>query len=222
MNRHIDFDQLQDYREGLLSPEEHEKIRAHLEECGSCSEDLAGLSDLMKELAELPEEATPARDLWPQIEWRIGGSEVAREGRPSRQSVTMPLWQLLAASIAVALVSGGAVWTFLAESPQAGGPIMTGPATMALPAGLDAGYEEYERAALELEGILLEAQGILDPETIQVLEGNLMVIDEAIAESKAALSEDPGSRILRRILSDTMRRKVGLLQQAAVAIYANS
>ena len=84
MNRHIDFDQLQDYREGLLSPEEHEKIRAHLEECGSCSEDLAGLSDLMKELAELPEEATPARDLWPQIEWRIGGSEVAREGRPSR------------------------------------------------------------------------------------------------------------------------------------------
>ena len=84
------------------------------------------------------------------------------------------------------------------------------------------GYEEYERAALELEGILLEAQGILDPETIQVLEGNLMVIDEAIAESKAALSEDPGSRILRRILSDTMRRKVGLLQQAAVAIYANS
>jgi hypothetical protein len=222
MKRHVDFDQLQDYREGLLSPDEHEMISVHLGECPTCSENLVGLSDLMNGLAELPEEATPARDLWPQIEWRIGGSEVAQEGQPPRRSVTMPLWQLLAASITVALVSGGAVWTFLAGSPQSSAPFLTGPATMAQPAGLQTGYEDYERAALELEGILAEAQGILDPETIRVLEANLMLIDEAIAESLGALSEDPGSRTLRRILSETMRRKMDLLQQVATVIYANT
>jgi len=222
MTRHIDFDQLQDYREGLISPDEHEKIRVHLGECPTCTQDLVALSELMDGLAELPEEAEPTRDLWPQIEWRIGGAGTAKERGPSRRRVSMQLWQLMAASITVALVSGGAVWAFLAGSPQGGAPLMTGPPTMAQSAGLGTGYEEYDGAVLELEGILEEGRGILDPETILVLEENLMVIDEAIAESRAALSEDPGSRILRRILSETMRRKMDLLHQAATAIHANS
>jgi len=222
MNRHIDFDQLQDYREGLLSPDEHETVRVHLGECSICSEDLAALSDLMDGLAELPVEAEPGRDLWPQIEWRMGGSDGSRDRQPSRQKITVKLWQLMAASITVALISGGAVWAFMAGSSQSNIPFMTGAVSMAQPAGLQSGYEGYDTVLFELEEVLEEGRGILDPETILVLEENLTVIDQAIAESRAALAEDPGSRILRRILSETIRRKMNLLQQVATIIYANS
>jgi len=222
MNKHVDFDQLQDYREKLLSPEEHEEIRVHLEECPACKEDLAALSELMDGLAELPQEAEPSRDLWPQVEWRLSGPAAERERPPSRRMVTMQRWQLLAASITVAMISGGAVWAFLAGTPQGSVPAMTGAPSMAHPASLEAAYAPYDDAVLELEGILDEGREILGPETIQILEENLLIIDRAIAESQEALFQDPGSRVLRRILSETMRRNVDLLQQAAVAIYANS
>lgn len=222
MNKHVDFDQLQDYREDLLSREEHEEIRVHLEECPACKEDLAALSKLMDGLAELPQEAEPSRDLWPQIEWRLSGPGAGRERPPSRRMVTMRPWQLLAASITVAMISGGAVWAFLAGTSQGGVPAMTGAPSMAQPAGLETAYDEYDDAVVELEGILIEGQEILDPETIQLLEENLLILDRAISQSREALSQDPGSKILRRILSETMRRKMDLLQRAAVAIYANS
>ena len=99
---------------------------------------------------------------------------------------------------------------------------MTGAPSMAQLVSLEAAYAPYDDAVLELEGILDEGREILGPETIQILEENLLIIDRAIAESQEALFQDPGSRVLRRILSETMRRKVDLLQQAAVAIYANS
>jgi hypothetical protein len=73
-----------------------------------------------------------------------------------------------------------------------------------------------------LEAILEQGGAVLDPETVRILEENLMVIDQAIAQSKEALVDDPGSRLLRRILTETMRRKVDFLQQAAVEINANT
>ena len=134
----------------------------------------------------------------------------------------MQRWQLLAASITVAMISGGAVWAFLAGTSQESIPVMAGPSSMAQPASLEAAYGPYDEAVLELEGILIEGREILGPETIQLLEENLLIIDRAIAESQEALSQDPGSKILRRILSETMRRKVDLLQRVAVAVYANT
>ena len=67
-----------------------------------------------------------------------------------------------------------------------------------------------------------EGRTVLDPETVRLLEENLAIIDQAIEESRAALAQDPGSGLLRRILTDTMRRKMDFLRQAAVAIYANT
>ncbi len=99
---------------------------------------------------------------------------------------------------------------------------MAGPSSMAQPAGLETAYDEYDDAVVELEGILIEGQEILDPETIRLLEENLLILDRAISQSREALTQDPGSKILRRILSETMRRKMDLLQRAVVAIYSNS
>ena len=57
----------------------------------------------------------------------------------------------------------------------------------------------------------------LDPETVRVVEENLQVIDDAIAEARAALARDPANGYLFRHLDQTLTRKVDLLRRAASA-----
>lgn len=230
MSGHIDFGALQDYREGLLSPEEHERVSAHLEACDSCRGELEGLAELMDGLAGLPREAQPGRDLWPQIEWRIGrrtGQGGTAEDRArSRRQITFQAWQLLAASVAVAVVSGGVVWAVLTGGPQefpsmpvASAPIGENPAQ---PVGWEAALDEYDQAVADLEGVLEMGKEVLDPETVQILEENLQIIDRAIEEAQEALALDPASGALGRFLAENLKRKLDLLRQAATAVYTNS
>ena len=48
-----------------------------------------------------------------------------------------------------------------------------------------------------------------------MIERNLMIIDEAIGSSRAALLADPGNQDLMRKVSSMYAKKVALLQQAA-------
>jgi len=232
MNRHVDFDELQDYREGLLSREQHESIRAHLEDCASCREELEALSELMDGLGELPVEAEPSRDLWPQIEWRLGNGSGVAQPEPEqartlpRRQVTLPAWQLLAAGMALALLSGGAMWAALSGGPQGSvpTPVASAPVRDALvrPVGWETALDEYDEAVADLEDVLELGKDVLDPETIRILEENVQIIDRAIEEAQEALSLDPGSRALGRFLAENLRRKINLLRSAANAVYANS
>jgi hypothetical protein len=230
MNGHLDFDSLQDLREGLLSPDREESVRAHLRECPVCQKEIEALDALVEGLGEIPLEAQPSRDLWPQIEWRIGpdaGSAKAESrGAPgsARRSVTLAAWQLMAASLAMAVISGGAVWVYLTgaaqDSPRAPLPLGESPMAQAVMWGVDLG--DYQQAVTDLEGVLEQGREVLDEETVRILEENLETIDGAIREAQEALSQDPGSRLLRRFLSENYRRKVDLLRHAATAIYANT
>ena len=56
----------------------------------------------------------------------------------------------------------------------------------------------------------------LDPRTAAIIEANLKVIDEAIAQSKAALSQDPASQFLKDQLNGTLDKKLELLRTAAL------
>lgn len=225
MKGHPDFEELQDFREDLLPAERREELQNHLLTCSACRDDLEALSELMDDLAELPLEAEPSRDLWPQIHWRIQGSGSGRRERSARRGITVQAWQLIAAGIVLAVFSGGLVWTFMSATLE--GPDML--ATEAAPpespvafASEYAAYDEYTDATADLEKVVDEGREYLDPETIRVLEENLAIIDRAILASTEALAQDPGSRILRRLLSETMRRKLNLLQQAAEIIVANT
>ncbi len=144
MTRHIDDSLLQDFREGLLDPKDAGEVREHLDACAQCREELAILTELLGDLGDLPVEAQPSRDLWPQIAWRmdgvktqgsapsdveITGAAESREPRPvqsrTRRRFSLPAWQLAAASIALMVISGGTVWAFLSGKTGTGGP--TGP-----------------------------------------------------------------------------------------------
>jgi hypothetical protein len=232
MKRHASFEELQDFQEGLLPPEENEAVRGHVERCSSCRRDLEALSNLLKEMGDLPREAEPSRDLWPQIEWRIGREAGAVRGAegpaPSdvkrRRQITLPAWQLLAASITLALVSGGVVWVALSGGIRDSGPVASVPMdeSLAQPAGWETALDEYHDAVSDLEEVLEVGRDVLDPETVRILEENLQAIDSAINEAQAALAQDPGSKVLRRFLAENLRRKIDLLHRAAAAVYANT
>ncbi|HJU90477.1 MAG TPA: zf-HC2 domain-containing protein [Gemmatimonadaceae bacterium] len=74
----------------------------------------------------------------------------------------------------------------------------------------------YDREINQLQALLRERRGELDPKTVQVIERNLNVIDEAIRQSREALQGDPASRFLNDQLNNALGRKVELLRSAAM------
>ena len=226
MTRHLDEGQLNDFREGLLKSNEREVVQAHLEGCSRCRGELEGLTQLAADMAGLPLEAEPPRDLWPQISWRVEGEKV-REATPvpaekHGRRVSLPAWQFLAASIALMVISGGIVWAFL-----------SGGTTMDLPSGVpvvtsvqsvswEEAYRGYDEAVADLEDVLERGRDILDPETVRVLQESLQAIDLAIEEAGAAVREDPASPVLQRFLAENLRKKMDLLRRAAMAVHANT
>jgi anti-sigma factor RsiW len=73
---------------------------------------------------------------------------------------------------------------------------------------------EYQAAVDDLARVLETRRSSLAPETVATLEHNLAIIDAAIAESRAALVNDPNSRELTDMLSSTYDAKVQLLRRA--------
>jgi len=66
-----------------------------------------------------------------------------------------------------------------------------------------------------LRSVFARNRAQLDPRTAAIIEANLKVIDDAIAQSKAALAQDPASRFLNDQLNSALDKKLELLRTAA-------
>jgi hypothetical protein len=74
----------------------------------------------------------------------------------------------------------------------------------------------FDREVVQLRALLDQRRPNLDSATVALLERNLRIIDQAIAESRAALARDPGSALLNRQLHNALGRKVQVLRTAAL------
>jgi hypothetical protein len=74
----------------------------------------------------------------------------------------------------------------------------------------------YSREIDRLRTIFARTRSQLDPRTAAIIEANLKVIDDAIAQSKAALAQDPASRFLSDQLNSALDKKLELLRTAAL------
>jgi anti-sigma factor RsiW len=217
MERHW-TDRLSEYLDGELGEAEHAEAERHLVGCAECSGVLADLEAVARSAGLLPDEA-PAHDLWPGIRDRLEPRAVPARSRDviplsprGRLLVSIP--QLIAAGLALMVVSGAAVW--IALGGAGAGPASTG-APMALEAqGPDhVVLAAYQPVLAELEAEYEQRRNELDPETIQVVERNLAIIDEAVREARDALAADPGSTFLYGRLAEAMRWRVTVLREAA-------
>lgn len=199
---------LSEYLDGELGNDERVALEAHLATCGQCSSILGELRQVVAHAKSL-EDRPPTKNLWLGIAQQIRRDAVA--DRPAvrrdfrRFSLTVP--QLLAASIALVLLSGGGVWMALKPTNVAEKPL---PGTTITPV---AWTSPTDVAVAELQDALARNESKLDTATVRVVRQNLAVIDRAIAEARTALERDPGNTYLNLHLADTMRRKVELLRR---------
>ncbi len=250
MRDHLSTERLHDLLDGLLSPEEEVRARAHLETCTKCRTEHEALAGLLADLGALRPDARAPGGLWAGIEARItagiavdgstdraGGDETAapevasildlpteRVERRRRFSFTVP--QLAAAAVIVCLVSAGGMWTALSRFGTADrAPVATAapgrePGTVARMAA--SGDVAYDEALLELQTLVDQGRDVLAPETVETLDRSLKAIDDAIADIRGALAKDPSSELLTRMLINQQRTKLRVLRQAAVAMQARS
>lgn len=220
-------DRLSDYLDGEMDRPERERLEEHLASCATCAAVLADLESIASRAAAL-DDIPPSRDLWPEIEARIGGREpevVPLESRragsgPRRFSFTTT--QLAAAAVAFLMIGATAVWTLRnVERVGSDGPavIAEGPGTPAegvvtvADASEAPGDRAMNDAVAELERVYRENRDQLDPETARTVERNLAVIDGAIEEIRSALAEDPSDPFLHSHLARTQQRKLDVLRE---------
>ncbi|MGH7717318.1 MAG: hypothetical protein ACREON_00535, partial [Gemmatimonadaceae bacterium] len=98
-----------------------------------------------------------------------------------------------------------------------GGGIAPG-ATLAAGNGESGGaaLSTYDREITGLRAVVESRSVDLDPATVAIVERNLLLIDAAIAQSRAALERDPGSRFLNQQLDQALAKKVDLLRTVAL------
>ena len=209
-------DRLSEYLDGDLAEAEKAALEAHLIACAACRETLAGLRRIVVRARSL-EDRPPSRDLWSGIAARIGAGSA-----PARRRLTFSVPQLLAAGIALAVLSGGSAWLLHPDSPRVAVTPAQGTVPVATVGSTGASARNYDSAVDDLERILAEGRGRLDSTTVRVLEQNLALIDRAIAQAQRAVAADSANVYLNSHLAETMRRKIDLLRQAAALVSAVS
>jgi anti-sigma factor RsiW len=221
-------DRLSDYLDDEdLSANERNRLTAHLAVCGACREVLADLRQIRAAATALHDDV-PASDLWPEIAAQIQPPVVAqvaafRPRRTSRRfSFTLP--QLVAAGLALMVLSGGAVWLARYGGSQTDfEPIQAQTTEPEL--GLeriDVASGTYDRAIAELERALDRERAQLDPETLRVIDDNLRAIDRAIDDCRRALGSDRANVYLASHLFNAQKRKLAILRRASTLADARS
>jgi hypothetical protein len=228
--------QLSAYLDDELEGSARARVTAHLAGCAECS---ALLADLRAIVSAAPGYAgrTPSRDLWKGIEARLDEPDVISidSARPSARPPARRFgWrELIAASLVMAAVGGGAVYLALRPAVAPGvAPMAAAPDTVlragpdsAPPAGasnVEFAERKYDSAVRDLELMLDAGRSRLDTATVRSVEESLRKIDVAIAEARAAIQRDPSNAYLNRQIAANMRRKLDLLRIATNAIAART
>jgi anti-sigma-K factor RskA len=201
---------LNDYLDGLLPPEKALAVEAELARDPEYRALEQSLRTVMAEAAAMPKAIVPERDLWAEIEVRLN-APVTGGGRMGAS--TRFRYALLAASFAAVFLAG----IFFAQYQQERtppDPIAQGVIGEAEPSELVLVEAEYSQARDLLQHALDESRDRLSAETLGVVDENLVIIGNAIAEIKTALEEDPGNQRLMRSLVAAYDQEVDLLQQA--------
>ncbi|MFC1688535.1 hypothetical protein ACFL07_02620 [Pseudomonadota bacterium] len=166
--------------------------------------------DLLKHLAELPREISPASDPWPRIAARIDQSLPGRgsDARPQRR-----IWLAAAASLVLAVFAGLLLKPALNEGPMPSGQADDLLADNGPPPGAVYAVDvEYQAAFREFISIGDSQRG-LNAQTMEKLEStwtDLRVTETALAE---ALQMNPGDPFLNERMLELRARQLGFLKQ---------
>lgn len=168
------------------------------------------LRGLLPEAAELPRSIEPPRDLWPEIEARLGDRRrpAVAWRRYVYQAVAAMFFMALGAVLALTLRPA-------AEGPQIDLPPDGGVRTASVSGASDfaAVEADYLRAKDQLWLLALSRRDELSPVAMRVVERNLRIIEAAIGDLRAALDEDPENPQIEGLLLAKHRQGIEILQR---------
>lgn len=216
--RHLTEEERQGAADGSLDAGRLGGVERHIESCVECARDVASLRSLMARIPT-PVAASELGDLWPSIRSKIEASKVVSLEAPAddvprrrdRRGVPWFIGALVAAA-AIVIVS---------LPPVRGARDVTAPRVSI---GSESDFiniadstNSYEAEATALLNQLELQRAMMPPAARVSVDHDLRVIDDAIAEVKAAIERDPNNPALRRLLASSYRQKVELLKRASGA-----
>jgi hypothetical protein len=217
---------LSEYVDRHLDVVQADVVRAHLSTCADCR-GLADDLDRVRGVARSLGPMTPPAHLWLEIAGRVRLEDsqapvhaaVPVVPAPSRSRSEMWQWLGLAAALLLATLGMYAI-----AQPDAtptptvadSGNASEVPTVETVEETMRRAEAEYEKAIAQLEQIVTNGDTTVSSTTVATLQRNLATIDSAIAETRAALTVDPGSQPARTSLFEALRNKVNVLQHTVV------
>ena len=209
---------IQELIDGTIGPIRKAELELHLDQCDACRAFADDMRRIHETAASLDELEPPDR-VWLQIAGRLRqeGRVVSPAFVPRARRSAMVL--ALAAALILAVAASIVMLTRVNRTPQqdvatAGGD-GNGPAVdpvESVAAEFRLAEQHLQNAIRKLEAAAKTDDQIIDAQTAAELQKNLQVIDRAIAESRAALQQEPQSTRARDSLFELLRQKVVLLQ----------
>jgi hypothetical protein len=210
---------IQELIDGTLGSIRRAELELHLDECDDCralADDLRLIHGTAASLGQLE----PPDRVWLQIagrlrqEGRITAPAVVRRPRRSAAILAIAAALLLAVGTSVFVLTryNAAPQTGEAGSQQAASNAPAPDPVESVAAEFRLAEQHLQNAIGKLEEAAKTDDEIIDAQTAAALQKNLQVIDQAIAESRAALRQEPQSTRARDSLFELLRQKVVLLQ----------
>jgi Putative zinc-finger len=212
--------------DGDLDRAARAEFDAHLATCASCTalaEDLEVVRRASRSLSTLD----PPERVWSAIARQLPVQAIGGSAGRSRErvKVTLAIAAVLLAAVAITVVvrQGRSVGPQIADNTA---PATQTPATPAPHSGaqgadsadlkslqseLQQAESHYENAIQKLETLAKDRRS-LNPQDAAILQKNLLLIDSAIGESRAALKTQPANDMAQESLFEAFRSKIALLQ----------
>jgi hypothetical protein len=209
---------IQDLIDGALGPIRRGELEQHLDQCPACRalfDDLQQLRDAAASVDSLQ----PPDHVWLQIAGRL-----RQEGRVHDRPKPIPsrhahyVWLAVAAALVLA-VGASLVYVVVPDNPPGADRSAGASGNAAATDTVQSGVEDLRQAERLLQsgvaklrdGLGSDGQALPAP-VAATLESNLKILDQAIAESSAAVQAEPQNVAARDSLFDSLQRKISLLQ----------
>jgi anti-sigma factor RsiW len=208
--------------DGTLGPIRRAELELHLESCDDCRALVGDLRELARAADSLADTPAPPH-VWPQIAARL-----QQEGRV--QPAAGVSWHrnrtMLAIAAGLALVVGASL--FVLRPRDAAPPAATQvaapsdapqtaaaepkPAGNADPAGIVQSLEQTDASLQKAVEQLTQLNDKLDPQTKADIQKNVLVVTQAVADTRARLTANPQDAAAQQSFYETLRQKIQFLQ----------
>jgi len=197
---------LSDYVDEELSASAQETVQTHLQTCSDCRKVYVELKQLTADLAAIPKEMKPDEDLWPAINDRL------KSGKKPKILNLFKRYKSYLSAAAVAVFFISSFYVMLRDNPDKINQV-TRELSPQMQSAVLLIKEEYTQTREKIQKTLSNSQGEISPETIQTIEYNLKIIDEATRNIQQALQENGADKDLMDLYYQSYMNQVKLLQQ---------